>query len=161
MHRFYDQGTQRFKEWVTQGLSEHFVQNMVFHPGGLADEAFTTGAYILSNDRPATSHKLSKLAHEEGLRSFICLPLTSHDRLGVVYFYRTDRDTFTAEEIELLTTFASLAAGAIENARLHEHLAGEARTDALTTLYNRRASSKRAWPRSTPAPSAVASPMPS
>ena len=56
----------------------------------------------------------------------------------MVYFYRTDRDTFTAEEIELLTTFASLAAGAIENARLHEHLAGEARTDALTTLYNRR-----------------------
>lgn len=136
---FYDQGTQRFKEWVTQGLSEHFVKNMAFRPGGLADEAFTTGTYILSNDRPATRHKLSKLAHKESLRSFICLPLTSHDRhLGVVYFYRTDRDTFTAEEIELLTTFASLAAGAIENARLHERLAGEARTDALTTLYNRR-----------------------
>ncbi|MEK7840792.1 MAG: HAMP domain-containing protein, partial [Pseudomonadota bacterium] len=25
---FYDQETNRFKEWVTQGLSEHFVQNM-------------------------------------------------------------------------------------------------------------------------------------
>ena len=37
---FYDRDTQRFKEWVTQGLSEHFVQNMSFRPGGLADEAF-------------------------------------------------------------------------------------------------------------------------
>ena len=27
---FYDQGTQRFKEWVTQGLSEHFGQNISF-----------------------------------------------------------------------------------------------------------------------------------
>ena len=36
---FYDQETQLFKEWVTHGLSEHFVQNMSFRPGGLADEA--------------------------------------------------------------------------------------------------------------------------
>ncbi len=142
---FYDQDAQRFKEWVTHGLSEHFVKNMVFHPGGLADEAFTTttattvGTYILSNDRPETRHQLSKLTRDEGIRSFICLPLTSQvNRLGVVYFYRTDRDTFTAEEIDLLTTFASLAAGAIENALLHERLAGEARTDALTGIANRR-----------------------
>src|SRR3989344_5505806 len=65
---FYDQGVGRFKEWVTQGLSEHFVQNMAFRPGGLADETFTTttvGTYILSNDRPETQHKLSKLTHDE------------------------------------------------------------------------------------------------
>ncbi|MEK6550824.1 MAG: diguanylate cyclase [Pseudomonadota bacterium] len=146
---FYDQETNRFKEWVTQGLSEHFVKNMSFRPGGLADEAFTTttttttttavGTYILSNDQPQTKHKLSKLTHDEGIRCFICLPLTSHaNRLGVIYFYRTDRDSFTPAEIELLTTFARLAAEAIENRRLHEHLAGEARTDALTGLYNRR-----------------------
>ena len=32
---FYDQETNRFKEWVTQGLSEHFVKNMSFRPDGL------------------------------------------------------------------------------------------------------------------------------
>ena len=58
---------------------------------------------------------MSKLARDEGIRSFICLPLTSHaSRLGVIYFYRTDRDTFTSDEIDLLRTFSSLAAGAIE-----------------------------------------------
>ncbi len=144
---FYDRETQRFKEWVTQGLSEHFVKNMSFRPGGLADEAFTTtitttttvGTYILSNDRPETQHKLSELAHDEGLKSFICLPLTSHaNRLGVIYFYRSDRDTFTPDEIELLTTCAHLAAEAIENARLYDQTKEQARTDALTGLYNRR-----------------------
>lgn len=139
---FYDQGAGRFTEWVTQGLPEHFVQNMSFEPGSLADEAFTTatpGACILSNDWPQTKHKLSRLAHDEGIKCFICLPLTSHaSRLGVVYFYRTDRDSFTPAEIELLTTFARLAAEAIENRRLHERLAGEAHTDPLTGLYNRR-----------------------
>lgn len=140
---FYDQESGRFKEWVTHGLSDHFVKNMAFRPGGLADEAFTTtttkGTYILSNDQPETKHKLSKLTHDEGIQSFICLPLASHtNRLGVIYFYRTDRDTFTSDEIELLTTFAALAAEAIEKARLFERTADQAATDALTSLPNRR-----------------------
>lgn len=122
---FYDEATGLFTQWVTQGLSEHFVDNLSFSSGGLADEAFTSGSHILSNDRPETGHKLSRLAREEFLRCFICLPLTSRDRrLGVIYFYRTDRDSFTAAEIELLTTFASLAAQAIENARLYVKVQG-------------------------------------
>lgn len=134
---FYDQTTALFTQWVTQGLSEHFVGKLSFSPGGLADEAFTSGSYILSNDHPETRHKLSRLAREEYLRCFICLPLTSRDRrLGVIYFYRTDRDTFTPTEIELLTTFASLAAQAIEKARLYDQVQEQARTDALTGLNN-------------------------
>lgn len=135
---FYDEATALFNQWVTQGLSEHFVGNLSFSRGGLADEAFTSGSYILSNDRPETRHKLSRLAGEEYLLCFICLPLTSRDRrLGVIYFYRTDRDTFTPTEIELLTTFASLAAQAIEKARLYAQVQEQARTDALTGLCNR------------------------
>ncbi len=140
---FFDEETGRFKEWVTQGLSDRFVKNMAFRPGGLADEAFTTttavGIYILSNDRPETKHKLSRLTREEGIRSFICLPLTSYaHRLGVVYFYRKDRDFFLPDEIEILNTFAHLAAGAIENARLQERTLDLAVTDKLTGLRNRR-----------------------
>jgi diguanylate cyclase (GGDEF)-like protein len=136
---FYDEPTGRFKDWVTRGLSDHFVKNMSFRPGGLADETFVSGTHILSNDLPGTRHQLSKLVREEGIRSFICLPLTSHaGRLGVIYFYRDDRDVFLPEEIDLLQTFAHLAAGALENARLYERIAGQARTDALTGLFNRR-----------------------
>ena len=56
----------------------------------------------------------------------------------MIYFYRTDRDTFTSDEIDLLRTFSSLAAGAIEEAKLRDRLAEMARTDALTELANRR-----------------------
>ena len=136
---FYDEATQRFVNWVTHGLSEHFVQNMDFRPGGLGDEAFTHGSYVLSNDRPETRHKLSRLVREEGLRSFACLPLTSRARrLGVIYFYRADRDTFTPADIELLSIVASLAAQAIENARLYAQAQEQARTDPLSGLFNRR-----------------------
>jgi diguanylate cyclase (GGDEF)-like protein len=135
---FYDEASGRFTNWVTQGLSEHFVRNMDFRPGGLADEAFTTAGFVLSNDRPDTPHKLSKLTHEEGFKSFVCMPLTSRERrLGVIYFYRVDRDTFTPTEIELLHTFASLAAQAIENARLYARTLEQATTDPLTGVSNR------------------------
>ena len=108
-----------FKEWTTRGLSDHFVSHMNFHPGGLADETFVKNTYIVSNDLPGTPHQLSQLSRGEGIRSFVCLPLTSHaNRLGVIYFYRSDRDTFEPAEIALLGTFARLAAQAIETARL-------------------------------------------
>lgn len=140
---FYNPGTGRFTEWVTHGLSENCIKNLTFPSGSLADEAFTTassaGAYILSNDRSQTPHKLSQLLRDEGIKCLVCLALTSHaNRLGVVYFYRTDRDLFTQEEIALLTTFARMAAEAIDNRRLHERLTDEAHTDALTGLFNRR-----------------------
>jgi len=136
---FYDEAKLRFDKWITKGLSDRFVSKIAFRPGDLADEAFTAGAYILSNDRPETRHKLSQLAHDEGVRSFICMPLTSHAaRLGVIYFYRKDRDFFFPDEIEILNTFAHLAAGAIENARLQEHTLNLATTDKLTGLRNRR-----------------------
>ncbi len=137
---FYNQDTGLFEEWHTQGLSDPFVSRMSFRPGGLADETFKTGNYVLSNGRPGAPHPLSRLARGEGLQCFICLPLTSHSYpMGVLYFYRTDRDVFLPEEINLLTTFANLAAGAIHNARLHAQTQDMATTDALTDLYNRRA----------------------
>jgi len=144
---FFDHNTNLFTNWVTQGLSEHFVQNMSFRPGGLADEVFTmtssndalAGTYIVSNDQPQTQHKLSRLTRDEGILGFACLPLESQARrLGVIYVYRSDRDTFEPSEIELLQTFALLAAQAIDNARLHKVTMEQAIVDPLTGLYNRR-----------------------
>ena len=141
---FYNENAGRFDRWITQGLSDHFVKNISFRPGGLADETFTAGTYVISNDRPETRHKLSRLTHEESIQSFICMPLTSHaSRLGVVYFYRKDRDFFLPDEIETLNTFAHLAAGAIESAQLQEQLQDLAITDKLTGLRNRRFSDQR------------------
>ncbi len=137
---FYDKDKQCFEGWHTQGLSDHFVKNMSFRPGGLANEALASGSYILSSDRPETGHKLSELARKEGILCFLCLPFISHTHpLGVLYLYRDDRDTFLPEEIELLATFAHLAAIAAENTRLHASTVKLAATDALTGLLNRRA----------------------
>jgi diguanylate cyclase (GGDEF)-like protein len=136
---FYNEGTLRFDDWLTEGLSDHFVKNMNFRPGGLADEAFTTATWVLSNDRPETRHKLSRLSRDENILSFVCMPLASHaSRQGVVYFYRKDRDHFLPDEIETLNTFAHLAASAIESARLRDQLQDIAITDKLTGLRNRR-----------------------
>jgi len=136
---FYDAPQNRFYGQVTAGLSGRFVRNMAFRAGGLADQVFSTGSYVLSNDRPENRHKLSQLTREEGIRGFICLPLMSHaTRLGVIYFYLADRDSFTDDEIQQLSTFSHLAASAIENARLYASAVEQSVTDALTGLPNRR-----------------------
>ena len=167
---FYDRETQRFTEWVTQGLSEHFVQNMSFRPGGLADEAFTTtttttttvGTYILSNDRPETQHKLSKLARDEGIKSFICLPLTSHaNRLGVIYFYRSDRDTFDAGRDRVAHDLRASGGGGDRKrapVRPDERTGEDGRAHRIVQPARVRGAPGRGARR---APSATASPMPS
>jgi diguanylate cyclase (GGDEF)-like protein len=136
---FHDEGSRGFDQAHTRGLSEHFVKSMRFRDDGLAAQAFRSHSPILSSDLSDSRHKLSGLAREEGIRSFICLPLASHARpLGVLYFYRKDNDSFLAEEIDLLTTFSYLAAGALENAQLHAKAVTLAATDTLTGLANRR-----------------------
>lgn len=141
---FYDSATRAFGDWVTAGLSPQYLRHIRFPAGGLADEAFTSGAPVLSNDRPGTRHPLSTQARAEGIRGLVCLPLASRaDRLGVICFYRSDRDDFDSSEIGLLTTFTHLAASAIENARLYARLENEARTDTLTGLFNRRVFDRR------------------
>lgn len=141
---FFHEETGEFKDWVTHGLSERFIRNMSFRRGGLADEAFSSGTHVLTNDLPGTRHRLSRLAREEGIRAFLCMPLLVRDqKLGVLYVYRDDRDDFDAGEIDLIGTFAHLAAGAISNARLHARMTDLAQRDGLTGLYNRRSFDER------------------
>jgi diguanylate cyclase (GGDEF)-like protein len=84
------------------------------------------------------------VARAQGYKSLICLPLASHARLlGVIYFYRTDRDRFLPDEIDILLTFAHLAAGVLENAHLYAWMSEQAARDMLTGLYNRRTFEQR------------------
>jgi diguanylate cyclase (GGDEF)-like protein len=136
----YDSATGQFGATQTAGLSEAFVRELRFRPGGLAEAALNSGAPVLCSDHPGVAYPLSTLARAEGIRAFLCLPLVSHaQRIGLLYLYRHDQDSFQPEEIELLRTFAHIAAGAIENAQLHQRTLELASTDALTGLHNRRA----------------------
>jgi diguanylate cyclase (GGDEF)-like protein len=136
---FYDQTEKRFHSWVTRGLSDQFLAGITFPPGGMADAAMRGEEYVVSNGLHGTQYPLSAQAREEGIRSIICLPLASGEhRLGVIFFYRSDRDHFDVEEIELIRTFSSLAAHAIGNASVHARTVDLAQTDGLTGLFNRR-----------------------
>jgi diguanylate cyclase (GGDEF)-like protein len=78
-------------------------------------------------------------ALKRGYRSFLAIPLIAQDRaLGCMNLYLTERHDFDADEIQLLSTFASQAAISIENARLFEETRQLAITDELTGLANHR-----------------------
>jgi len=80
-----------------------------------------------------------KTARERGFTSFLAIPLIVQDRaLGCMNLYRIERHDFAADEIQLLSTFASQAAVSIENARLFEETRQLAITDPLTGLANHR-----------------------
>lgn len=136
---FYNQENHRFEERITEGLPSNYTMSACFGGGGLAEHTFMSGTFILSSDRHESPYKLSDQDRQEGIKCFVCLPLTSHtSRLGVMSFYRKDRDFFLPDEIEILITFSHFAAGAIENARLYEKTQNLAVTDKLTELPNRR-----------------------
>ncbi len=136
---FYDGAGRRFHNRVTRGLPEGMAADLLFPPAGMAEDVMRRDEYLICNDRPGTVYPLSPVARAEGIRSIICLPLASdRQRLGVIYFFRCDRDDFEFEEIELIQTFSRLATHAIQNAHLHATTVDLAETDVLTGLPNRR-----------------------
>ena len=60
-------------------------------------------------------------ARREGLVSLLCVPLDVHGTaIGVLRVYTDELKTFTDEDVKFLSILASLAAQAIENARLYD-----------------------------------------
>lgn len=135
----FDADSRCFSDKYSMGLSSHFVKNMSFRRGGLADEVFNGNHYILSNDLAGTPHQLSALTRDEGISAFVCLPLVSHKRrLGVLYLYFHHREELFEDEYALLSTLSHIATGAIGNAHLHTRAVTLSMTDELTNLFNRR-----------------------
>ena len=168
---FYDRETQRFTEWVTQDLSEHFVQNMSFRPGGLADEAFnttttttTTVWHLHPQQRPAgdqhqSSAKLARDRRHQVLHlSAVGEPRQPPGRdllLSLRPRYLRSRTRSSCSRPARTWRRRRSKTRACTARRKNRR--GRTRSPDCTT----GASSRRAWPRSTPAPSATASPMPS
>lgn len=134
----YDEERAAFMDTYTSGLSDGFVSKMQFRRGGLADECLLGDSAVFSDD-VAAKHSLSGLAREEGIRAFICLPLKVRQRkLGVLYVYSKDFETYGRDELSVLTILSNQAAIAIQNAQVLEQSQEEAVTDGLTGLYNQR-----------------------
>ncbi len=93
----------------------------------IADVASDSGIFVA---RPGSGRETGSL---------LCVPMIHQEEvLGVLNFQRPDPDSFTSEEIEVLTAIADQAALAVKNARLHEETVALATTDPLTGIPNRR-----------------------
>ncbi len=115
--------------------------NVVFpERGGIAGRAMSTHKPVVIEDL----HKRRNAAAEfpisfaEGLRSVLGVPLQIMDAPSgcLMIGYRSTHH-FTAEETDALTSFASQAAIAVENARLYESLRAErARLESVVQSIN-------------------------
>jgi diguanylate cyclase (GGDEF)-like protein len=90
------------------------------------------------------THPLFGNAPDDWGGSIIGIPLVMGSRVvGVMNLARTRTGEFSQSEVRLLTLLADQAAVAILNARLHQVVRGQALSDMLTGLPNRRALDER------------------
>jgi GAF domain-containing protein len=74
-----------------------------------------------ASDDPRFQYKGA--AKEEGIVSVLCVPLEVHgEAIGVMRVYTSELTTFLEDDIQFLSVLASLAALAIDNARLYESI---------------------------------------
>jgi two-component system, sensor histidine kinase and response regulator len=95
--------------------------------GGITADLMIHGKPLLIHDIEAITERLHppvlELLRQSGVRSFVCVPLQSHNQsLG---YLAGDRDAqpCTDEDLHILQTIASHVAAAIDNARAYSYLA--------------------------------------
>ncbi len=73
------------------------------------------------------------------IRSWLGVPLTIQNKIiGLLAIDSTEANHFTEEDANLASTFADQVAVVLENARIFKETQGQAITDSLTGIYNRR-----------------------
>ncbi|HEY5270005.1 MAG TPA: sensor domain-containing diguanylate cyclase [Anaerolineales bacterium] len=121
---------------------ENNVQSSEPRPDELTRTVAREKKIIIVEDM--TNHPLYKGVPKAWRGSIIGIPLKMGSRvMGVMNLARTSAGEFNQSEIRLLTLLADQAAIAIINARLHEAVSHQARSDVLTELPNRRALDER------------------
>jgi signal transduction histidine kinase/HAMP domain-containing protein len=95
--------------------------------GGLTADLIIHGKPLLIHDIEAITRRLHppvlELLRRSGVRSFVCVPLQSHNQ--ILGYLAGDRDSqpCTDEDLHILLTIASHVAAAIDNARAYSSLA--------------------------------------
>ena len=95
--------------------------------GGLTADLIIHGKPLLIHDIEAITERLHppvlELLRRSGVRSFVCVPLQSHNL--ILGYLAGDRDSqpCTDEDLHILLTIASHVAAAIDNARAYSSLA--------------------------------------
>ena len=133
-----DEDSSKLSLRMARGLSSDYVENSLQLQVGQDTRALAvaTGAPLIVPDIEVEPRLagLRSLARQEGFRSLIDLPLVGRRGMfGVLTVYYAGVHNPSISEMEVLTTFASQAATAIENARLYAAVSRE--RDRATRLY--------------------------
>jgi diguanylate cyclase (GGDEF)-like protein len=142
----FDNRGRRLKVVSTFGVPNNVdLTQLQFRLGeGLSGRVAQSGQSIVVNDTAAEPRYL----YYKGLRpqdgSFLSVPLIAKGSvIGVLDFFRAQKNSFDEHSVALLTIVAGQAALAIENAKLFAAQSELALTDPLTQLANRRSLEQR------------------
>jgi GAF domain-containing protein len=123
--RLLDTTTGHLKVSAVCGLSSNYLAkgpvDLVNSP--IDQEAIKGSPVYISDVRVDARFQYKEAARQEGLVSVLCVPLEVHgEAIGVMRVYTNKQREFQENEQQFLSVLASLAALAIENARLYANL---------------------------------------
>jgi GAF domain-containing protein len=123
--RLLDQESGQLRLSASHGLSDEYLAkgpiNLV--NSQIDSEALHGGPVYISDARADSRFQYKEAARHEGLVSVLCVPLEVHgNAIGVMRVYTKSQTHFTEDDMQFLSVLASLAALAIENARLYENI---------------------------------------
>ncbi|MDO4176531.1 MAG: diguanylate cyclase [Bacillota bacterium] len=136
-----EEGEFKFK-YVSSPLSDH--QFVLREDIPLVDYAKVVEPCFTMKDFRGSTHYLSMWDSEKLLfnqLSISCIMALAEQEavVGFVLLSKKDKNnTYTSGDMNFLSTISSIAAIAMKNASLFEQVAREARTDAMTGVYNYR-----------------------
>ncbi|MBS3957389.1 MAG: SpoIIE family protein phosphatase [Clostridiales bacterium] len=122
----YDTDAQKLRTEMARGLVSSAILRYAADSGtDLVGQVFSGGEPVRVDDLITHGGEVCTLAHEQGMRSLISVPLLARGRsIGVLTVFSTAKGAFSDEDMGLLHTFASQAALAIDTAKLYgkEHM---------------------------------------
>ncbi|MCX5714689.1 MAG: GAF and ANTAR domain-containing protein [Candidatus Omnitrophica bacterium] len=116
-----DEKSNELKIRASQSISDEYNKKPPLKIGeGVAGKAVKENRAIAIRDvTKENEYKHKDIAKRQGLSSLLCVPLAVKGKvIGVINCYTPRPHNFTETEINILTTIASQAAVAIENAQL-------------------------------------------
>jgi GAF domain-containing protein len=123
--RLLDPETGQLRLSAVHGLSSRYLaKGPVNITHSAIDSKALKGASVFIPDaRIDPRFQYKEAAREEGIISVLCVPLEVHgEAIGVMRVYTNEATIFHEDDIQFLSVLASLAALAIENARLYESI---------------------------------------
>jgi len=123
--RLLDPDTGQLQLSAVNGLSNEYLSKGPVNVGSspIDSEALKGSPVCIPDVRVDPRFQYKEAARHEGLVSVLCVPLEVHgNAIGVMRVYTNKPTDFVEDDIQFLSVLASLAALAIENARLYENI---------------------------------------